>query len=964
LLFGLGDRMHAPVPEPSALFGRDRELGMLRQHLDVAFAGRGRLALIGGEAGIGKTALAEALSQEARNRGALVLTGRCYDLTETPPYGPWVELFARYRRTDDDRPAPPAAFSLGTTIGEVSSQAALFGAVQDFFTRLASRRPLVLLLDDAHWMDPASLDLLRFLARSLGESPILAVATYRPDELTRRHPLYALLPVLVRETGAKRLDLRPLDAGAVRSLVDERYRLPADDAARLVDYLQSRAEGNPLFVGELLRALEESGALDGGGGRLGDLVGIGVPSLLRQVIEGRVARLGEELQRLLAVAAIIGHEVPFPVWQAVAEADEEALVAAMERAVEANLVAATDTGMRFVHALIREALYESVLPMRRVRVHRQVADALLALPSPDPDALVHHLRQARDSRLGYWLAEAGTRAWLASAYVTAAARYEEALPLLTAPDDAMRRYDALTRLLIVHMYRPVSVAYGEEAVRIAERLGDAGEVAGALSRLGDARAHNGDIAAGLADHERALAALAVHPDSRTVGYHTSVSTADSVRCALATTLAVVGRLHEARGLMEVMEAGAVVYNGYYALALCAGMLGEPDAARSALQALRATIPATQFRSIGTSWLIELLYAVVPYHADDAVLVREVAAKATAAYAQLGEGVLGFLPGEAEAAALLLHGDWEKALEYLPDVRHSRHGVRGIYAPPLYGMVVRARRERDLGWEMVREMFPAGAGTEPGGLPFRYASSMQELALALALDDGDLPAAKQWLEAHDRWLDWSGAVLGRSEGQALWAQYQWQVGDAAAAYTHAERAVAHATEPRQPLALLAARRLLGELETKAGRYADAEGHLHVALDLAAACEAPYERALTSLALAEMRAATGEAEDARRLLRDLRHTCGRLGARPAIDRAEILAARIADAPTGASSYPAGLSAREVEVLRLVAQGLTNPQVAERLYLSPRTVEQHLRSIYNKLGVSTRAAATRFAVSHGLA
>ena len=810
-------------------------------------------------------------------------------------------------------------------------------------------------------MDPASLDLLRVLARSLGESPILAVATYRSDELDRRHPLHALLPVLVRETGATRVDLRPLDAGAVRSLVDERYRLPAADAARLVDYLQARAEGNPLFVGELLRALEEAGAIDGGGGRLGDLVGIGVPSLLRQVIEGRVARLGEELQRLLAGAAIIGHEVPFPVWQAVAETDEEALVAAMERAVEANLVAATDTGMRFAHALIREALYESVLPMRRVRVHRQVADALLALPQPDPDALVHHLRQARDPRLGYWLAEAGTRAWLASAYVTAAARYEEALPLLTAPDDAMRRYYALTRLLTVHMYRPVSVAYGEEAVRIAEALGDVGDVAGALSRLGDARAHNGDIAAGLADHERALAVLAAHPDSRFLGYHRSVSTADSVRAALATTLAVVGRLREARGLME---EGAAVYNGYYALGLCAGMLGEPDAARDALQALRASIPATQFRSVGTSLLIELLYAVVPYHADDAALVREVAATAAAAYAQVGEGVLGFPPGEAEAAALLLHGGWEEALAYLPDVRRSRHSARGMTAPPLYGTVVRARGERALGWEMVREMFPAGAGTEPGGLPFRYALGMQEMAAALALDDGDLPAAKQWLEAHDRWLDWSGAVLGRSEGHALWARYRWQAGDAATAYTHAERALAHATEPRQPLALLAAHRLLGELDTEAGRYADAEDHLHVALDLATACEAPYERALTLLALAEMRATTGEAEDARRLLRDLRPICGRLGARPAIDRAEILAARIADAPTDASSYPAGALCPRGGGAPVGGAGADQPAGGRAALLSPRTVEQHLRSIYNKLGVSTRAAAARFAVSHGLA
>jgi DNA-binding CsgD family transcriptional regulator len=497
-------------------------------------------------------------------------------------------------------------------------------------------------------------------------------------------------------------------------------------------------------------------------------------------------------------------------------------------------------------------------------------------------------------------------------------------------------------------------------------------VAGALSRLGDARANNGDIAAGLADHERALAALAAHPDSRFLGYHRSVSTADSVRCALATTLAVVGRLREARGLME---EDFFVYNGYYALGLCAGMLGEPDAARSALRTLRVSVPATQYRSVGTSLLIELLYVVVPYHADDAALVREVAAAAAAAYAHLGEEVLGFPPGEAEAAALLQHGGWEEALAYLPDVRRSRHSARGMNAPPLYGMVVRAQGERALAWEMVREMFPAGAGTAPGGLPFRYALSMQELAAALALDAGDLPVAKEWLDAHDRWLEWSSAVLGRSEGQLLWARYHQQAGDTTKAYAHAERARADAIDPRQPLALLAARRLLGELDTEAGRYADAESHLHLALELATACEAPYERALTLLALAEMRAATGEVEDARRRLRELRPICDRLGARPAIDRAEILAARIGAAPaedaradhaaptSGRHTARYGLTAREAEVLRLLVAGKSNPEIGEALFISPRTAQTHVTSILAKLDVATRTEAAAVAVRDGL-
>jgi DNA-binding CsgD family transcriptional regulator len=261
--------------------------------------------------------------------------------------------------------------------------------------------------------------------------------------------------------------------------------------------------------------------------------------------------------------------------------------------------------------------------------------------------------------------------------------------------------------------------------------------------------------------------------------------------------------------------------------------------------------------------------------------------------------------------------------------------------------------------MVAEMFPEGAGHEPGTLPFRYGLALQETAAALALDDEDLSVAKEWLDAHDHWLAWSGAVLGQSEGQALWAQYHRQAGDREQARMHAERALAHAAEPRQPLALLAAHRLRGELATDVGRFADAQTHLDAALALADACEAPYERALTLLALATLRLATGETQTARSLLDDVRIICARLGAKPALTRADALLARLS-----APAFPAGLSPREVEVLRLVAQGMTDRQVGEQLFLSTRTVNQHLRSIYNKLGVSSRAAATHFAVEQGIA
>jgi DNA-binding CsgD family transcriptional regulator len=240
-----------------------------------------------------------------------------------------------------------------------------------------------------------------------------------------------------------------------------------------------------------------------------------------------------------------------------------------------------------------------------------------------------------------------------------------------------------------------------------------------------------------------------------------------------------------------------------------------------------------------------------------------------------------------------------------------------------------------------------------------------LGAALALDEDDLPTAALWLEAHAALLGRCEGILGQPEEQALWARYYREIKDTERAYAHAKRALDHARDPRQPLALTAAHRLLGELDTEAGRYDEAEQHLGASLALAEACEMPYERALTLLAMAELRDATGEQTDAARLLEEVRAICAPLGAKPALARADALAARIAASmPSHAPAYPAGLTAREVEVLRLVAQGLMNAEIADRLFLSERTVEQHLRSIYNKLGSSSRTAATRFAVEHGIA
>ena len=251
--------------------------------------------------------------------------------------------------------------------------------------------------------------------------------------------------------------------------------------------------------------------------------------------------------------------------------------------------------------------------------------------------------------------------------------------------------------------------------------------------------------------------------------------------------------------------------------------------------------------------------------------------------------------------------------------------------------------------------------------FLRALEGQRLAAALALDVGDLPLAAAWLAAHDRWLAWSGAVLGQSEGQLGWAAYRRAAGDPAQARQAAERAIAHAAEPRQPLALLTAHRLLGELAADSGEHADAVDHLAESLALAEVCAAPYERALTLLALAELRAATGEYGEVKRLLDDARSLLTPLGARPTLARAAALAARLDEARAPVTvplARPAGLSPREMEVLGLLAAGRSNREIAAALFLSPRTVQRHVANVYLKIGAHNRAEATTYALGHRLA
>ena len=226
---------------------------------------------------------------------------------------------------------------------------------------------------------------------------------------------------------------------------------------------------------------------------------------------------------------------------------------------------------------------------------------------------------------------------------------------------------------------------------------------------------------------------------------------------------------------------------------------------------------------------------------------------------------------------------------------------------------------------------------------------------------DLELARRWMASHDHWMDWTGAVLGRAEGELLWGGIARQAGDYEAVVVHGHRALELASDPEQPLTLIQANRFLGECTLEMNELELAAQHLLTARELVEECELPYERGLTVLAQAELEHARDDFSTARELLADAKGVLSQLRAEPALERARRLEARLR--PAGEDTLPFDLSPRELEILRLVARGMSDKDIAEELFISPHTVIRHVASVRRKLNVDSRTAAATEAVRQGI-
>jgi DNA-binding CsgD family transcriptional regulator len=982
-----------PLPP---LVGRAAERVLLSEQLSAVLAGHGNAVIIGGEAGIGKTTLARDLARQARDAGALVLPAFCHDLMAAPPYGLWIDFADRYGHLPEIDALPTLPASLAErAIDRIGTQSALFAEVTGVLQAIAATRPLVLVLEDVHWADPASLELLRYLSTRIAHLPLLVLVTYRVDELTRQNPFYQQLPALVRESEGMRIDLRRLDAAELGALTRAHYALPDDDRARLVAHLVAYAEGNPFFAMELLRTLEEQddGGLvrDGDGWRLNDLDHLRVPPLVRQVIDARVARLGDDVREPLTIASVIGHEVPLDLLASVAGTDQDALFAAIDQAIEWHLCIETGGGasIRFVHALTREALYASIAPHRRRALHRQLAETLETRAEPDPDAVAWHYQQALDPRAPAWLVRAGDRAQRAYAWLTATDRFKTAAQLLEdVPGADVERARLLYRCGRLQRYAnaPGAIAALRAAIRLAADAGarvlaaDATYSQGLVHLFADDWAHGMPmVIAGIetlnalpAEETTITSTEAIWmadalptPETWASGhtgtvFDASVSIDANRHASLAWFTAEAGRIRDAlelaSGFRETIagtDPGPLVIanlgHAEFGAGIARAALGDPDGARAAFEVSRYAYREIDHHAcLAYSLLTELLDVAIPYHADDPALRQRLAREAEREIEQArGAFPTDVTPGLALVAPLMLAGQWREVRAIA--ARAERYGAYVVRRQVTHAIphIARHMGETSVAWDHIRRLLPDGPAAEPGTAVLLDALMLQQLATDLCLDAGDGDGAAAWLRANDRWLEWSGAILGRADITLTWARWHAAAGDWDAAIDAADRAARLAIEPRQPLALLRALRLRGELARN-------EADLVASLDLATACEVPFERATTLAALAGLRRDAGPAGEALAIARDL-------GADPLIARIERQLLHL-----GASRQPnpAGLTDRELEVLRWVASGLTDAEVADRLSISPRTVGQHLRSIYGKLDVRSRTEATRFAIDRGVA
>jgi len=990
--------MRAPA---GRMVGRDEELGRLLTLLDDAGAGRAVAALVSGDAGVGKSRLVSEVTRLADGRGFTVLSGQCAELGDSVPYLPLADALRGAAQSTGVRDALSSRPALGRLLPEGGegptidsdrsglARQQMFGGVLGLLAELAAAAPVLLVLEDLHWADGSTRDLVTFLSRMLHRERVALIGTYRTDDLHRRHPLRPVVAELQRLPGVISVDLAPLGPSALAEHLMAVAAPVRIDAAELNDIV-TRAEGNAYYAEELLAASLS-----------GDLADHGtLPAGLAALLLSRVEQLSDATQQVLRAAAVAGSRADDELVRAASGLQAAEYEGAVREAVTHQLLVPYGTeGYVFRHALLREAVYADLLPGERTRLHATMCSLLsdeqrLALPGTAAE-LAQHCLASHD---------------IPGAFAASVRAGEEA-EQLGAPAEAHRHYDQ-------------ALALWE---RVAEPEKTAGMARGKLGLLSATNsADSGDIEHAVHLLRRLRHLLTTQAGQAAGGQDANLVSRIGERLAFYLMLmddnkAIAEAVEVARATVDATPAEPPTWQHARAIATYAYALLAEDSYGAAREWAERGL--TVARAAGAPWVQADALVTMGFLRNREGRNDEAIELLTAAHTQAREAkVLGV---ELRAAYHLARAHLERGdLSIGAAVAHEgtkRANQTGLNLAP-YGLDVQHLHFQchfaDGTWDHAQEIadgFPIRVTSAPEA----YLSSMA-LFIDVARGNPAVAERRAWIEpfwsvrGFDAFIArgllaedalWRGdtdqalaeaAIAIELSHEPPWGYYPSTIRPAAVALSaRAGRAVqARATgDDDTASAELAAAGELRQIAREGAAFAKRpkfilgpEGHGWLARAEAEYCRASgdndpqawqavldafgpaytYETARTQWRLAEALAQAGRRDEAAEQWRRAAHTADKLGARPLRRALDDLArrARIGAAQEhGDGEVLAALTSREREVLRLIAAGRSNREIASVLFIAPKTASVHVSNILGKLGAASRTEAAAIAYREGL-
>jgi len=970
----------------SAFIGRAVELRRLDAALERAGQGSPQVVLVAGDAGVGKTRLLLALADRARRRGMRVLTGGCVELGDIGlPYLPVVDALREL--ADDPEEARLLAGAAMTApgldrllpgiepagpAGDDLDQLQVLDALRAVLVGLSERSPVLLVLEDLHWADRATRDLVAFLARTLRSGRVTLAVSYRSDELHRRHPLRPLLAELVRLSAVERLELAPFTRAELAEHLEAIAGAPLP--AEQVEAIHARSEGNPFYAEQLLAAAA------------GD-ANVELPATLAEVLLARVQGLSEPAQQVLRVAAVAGRRVPHRLLAGVAGQPEANLETGLHEAVGTGVLTsdAATGSYAFRHALLQEAVYGDLLPGEQVRLHAAYARLLAAEPGGAAAELAHHSLASHD---------------LAGALAASVRAASEAEAVL-APAEALRHLQralalwervpepatvaGIDRVELTLRAAAAASAAGEhqraaslaqDVARTAEAAADPARAARAYERFGLYLFYAGRVEEALAARARAVELV---PDQPPTPLRARVT------AAIAQALVNARQPAEARrwcdqALVAARGAGSAAEEADALITL--GMIEQYDDPASACTRFAA---ARALAAAAGSPEIELraLYCLAEVSSQLGELASACAAfdegGELAERTGLGWSGMGVYLRRGQLKARYRTGDWdecERLLAAVPELVTTLAAAQVV----AQGLGVLVARDRPAAAVRLRRLAGLG-GADPfldrdvavweaelagwqGDLERARSAIRRGLAAADAVEVFDQALEGAWVAMNGLSVEADKADHARAAGDAATLADATAAGRALLERVRADAEQAHGTHLAHDV------HVRGRLAKAEAEWTRLQGRSDPARWQAAvdafAYGNVYAVARCQWRLAEALAGGGDRERATQAARAAHATATRLGAAPLREALEALARRgRLDLGVALPAQPtlAGLTPRELEVLRLLVEGRSNRQIAEQLFISNKTASVHVTNLLAKLGVHSRLEAAAMARRLGL-